>query len=221
MPHYRQTIGGRYYKDLKNGNSVRVSEEEFNRNVRRVRGGSNNANNLGDLVEESNGLGGMVPVTNNNENPLYKLKKAGTNMINAEGNPVFGYKKPNGTFVVANPKVKPAATSSTAAAQAKQPPATAEANQPPATAQANPNTAINNPLKTAKNKAKAIIGLVNKSVKNPANTAKYQQIVLEAAKKANAAINRANSNKNINKIVANFHKNYPAFECVCSKKNTM
>ena len=40
MPFYRQTIGGRFYKDYKNGNSKRVSEKEYLKNVRRVNGGA-------------------------------------------------------------------------------------------------------------------------------------------------------------------------------------
>ena len=41
MPFYRQTIGGHFYKDYKNGNSKRVSEKEYLKNVRRVKGGAN------------------------------------------------------------------------------------------------------------------------------------------------------------------------------------
>ena len=40
MPFYRQTIGGHFYKDYKNGNSKRVSEKEYLKNVRRVKGGA-------------------------------------------------------------------------------------------------------------------------------------------------------------------------------------
>jgi hypothetical protein len=39
MPFYRQTIGGHFYKDYKNGNCKRVSEKEYLKNVRRVKGG--------------------------------------------------------------------------------------------------------------------------------------------------------------------------------------
>ena len=44
MPFYRQTIGGRFYKDYKNGNSKRVSEKEYLKNVRRVKGGAPEGN---------------------------------------------------------------------------------------------------------------------------------------------------------------------------------
>ena len=40
MPFYRQTIRGHFYKDYKNGNSKRVSEKEYLKNVRRVKGGA-------------------------------------------------------------------------------------------------------------------------------------------------------------------------------------
>ena len=47
MPFYRQTIGGHFYKDYKNGNSKRVSEKEYLKNIRRVKGGATLLSNIG------------------------------------------------------------------------------------------------------------------------------------------------------------------------------
>ena len=51
MPFYRQTIGGHFYKDYKNGNSKRVSEKEYLKNVRRVRGGAESEGETKKAVE--------------------------------------------------------------------------------------------------------------------------------------------------------------------------
>ena len=51
MPFYRQTIGGHFYKDYKNGNSKRVSEKEYLKNVRRVRGGAKGEEETKKAVE--------------------------------------------------------------------------------------------------------------------------------------------------------------------------
>ena len=47
MPFYRQTIGGHFYKDYKNGNSKRVSEKEYLKNIRRVKGGATLLSSIG------------------------------------------------------------------------------------------------------------------------------------------------------------------------------
>jgi hypothetical protein len=105
MPFYRQTIGGHFYKDYKNGNSKRVSEKEYLKNVRRVKGGASAKLFKGINYD-------LIPVTNKNvlntgKNKIYskvngknellvnEFKKPLYQLTNSNGYPIL-YKPSNG-----------------------------------------------------------------------------------------------------------------------------
>ena len=226
MPHYRQTIGGRYYKDLKNGNSVRVSEEEYNKNVRRVRGGFKVDT---DPVKGASGsiINGYRKLLGNNNNPI---SRNGIQIYTKTGNDQYVLNDNTMTPIPNNNKVKPVialpanlatgAPSTTTRANSAAGAGGVQGNVAGAGGGGSVNSTATTAINITKNKAIKNIDFIISGTRSAINTNAYKKKVLAAANKLKTNISSGTMNStSINAAVKKFQQDYPAFECVCSKKN--
>ena len=182
MPHYRQTIGGRYYKDLKNGNSVRVSEEEYNKNVRRVRGGFK----LGQAILKNGN-----PVLTIDNDQLYSLNNNDGNPVYGENNglPLYtindgaGNPKINlatGKPFIATPKLAAAAAATSSSSSSSSSSSNGEGGAAigaGAGGEGSASSTGTSPINAAKNKAIKNIDFIISGTRSPLNTAAYKNKV--------------------------------------------